>query len=179
MGVIPQTAPPASDLFDPAWWLQTGGSIAKSAAMILGIVIAMMVIIELLKALGWVERAGRAMQAYLAPLGLSGRSGFPLAAGLLFGLAYGAGVIVQAARENQLPGRERFMLCFFLSICHAVVEDTLLFVPLGVNPLILLGIRFSAAVALTALLALSLRRRGVLAPLGGPGAGGSPPGPAD
>lgn len=90
---------------------------------------------------------------FLRPLGMTYRAGVPMAAGLVFGLAYGAGVILDSAREGGLPGRERLLLTAFLVACHAVIEDTLLFVPLGVNPLFLLLFRFAGAVILTGILA--------------------------
>lgn len=44
-------------------------------------------------------------------------------------------------------------MILFLCACHAVVEDTLIFVPLGINVLPLLLIRLVAAVLLTLLIA--------------------------
>jgi hypothetical protein len=41
----------------------------------------------------------------------------------------------------------------FLATCHAVVEDTLIFVVIGGNGWIMLGVRIAIAVGLTALLA--------------------------
>lgn len=45
----------------------------------------------------------------------------------------------------------------FLATCHAVVEDTLIFVVLGGNGWIMLGVRLLLAVGLTALVARMLR----------------------
>jgi hypothetical protein len=46
----------------------------------------------------------------------------------------------------------------FLCACHAVVEDTLIFIPLGINVLPLLGIRLAVAVALTVIIATLWRK---------------------
>jgi hypothetical protein len=64
----------------------------------------------------------------LAVLGLSPASGAPLLAGLFLGIAYGAGILIPAARAGKLSRREVLRLCLFLCTCHAIPEDTLIFV---------------------------------------------------
>jgi hypothetical protein len=64
----------------------------------------------------------------LAALGLSPASGAPLLAGLFLGIAYGAGILIPAARQGRLSRREVLRLCLFLCTCHAIPEDTLIFV---------------------------------------------------
>jgi len=91
----------------------------------------------------------------LAGMGLSPASGAPLMAGLFLGIAYGAGILLPAAREGKLSRGEVFRLCLFLCTCHAIPEDTLLFVLLTAHegPLaalrlftILVAVRLSLAV---------------------------------
>ena len=55
----------------------------------------------------------------------------PLVAGLVFGISYGAGIIIQAAREGTLDYRDIYMINLFLVICHSVFEDTILFAAIG------------------------------------------------
>ena len=55
----------------------------------------------------------------------------------------------------------------FLVTCHAVVEDTVIFIPLGIPVLPLLGIRFLMAVILTVTVAtiwnrIDMRKRKVM-----------------
>jgi len=64
----------------------------------------------------------------LAALGLSPASGAPLLAGLFLGIAYGAGILIPASRAGRLSRREVLRLCLFLCTCHAIPEDTLIFV---------------------------------------------------
>ena len=71
-----------------------------------------------------------------------------MAGGLTFGLAFGAGIIMEQAREQKFTRREITLIILFLSACHAVVEDTLIFVPLSINVLPLLLIRLTVAVVL-------------------------------
>ena len=41
-------------------------------------------------------------------------------------------MIIEQAREQAFSKRDLYVMLLFLSGCHAVVEDTLLFVPLGI-----------------------------------------------
>ena len=125
------------------------GSLIRTVALLIAIIIPLMVIIEALKVTGILEALSRRIEPYMGWLGMSGAAGFPLLAGFVFGLAYGAGVILEAAKENDLTQGDRRLLCVFLVACHAAIEDTVLFIPLGVNPALLLGTRLALALLLT------------------------------
>lgn len=131
--------------------------LVRTVGLLIAIVVPLSVAIELAKASGAFDRSqakvGRGTHAVMHLLGMSDKAALPLAAGFVFGLAYGAGLILQAAEEGELSKRDRFLVVLFLIACHAVIEDTLIFVPLGVNPLFLFAFRFLFAVGLTALAA--------------------------
>ncbi|WP_243638088.1 nucleoside recognition domain-containing protein [Rubrobacter taiwanensis] len=128
------------------------------------IVVPIMLLIQILRDLRFLDWFAARMQPLMSPLGLAPRASVTMASGLIFGLAFGAGVILQQAREQRFTRREITLILVFLATCHAVVEDTLIFVPLGVDVLWLLLIRLAAAVALTALLAALWREPGKLSP---------------
>lgn len=144
-----------------AWrWLVTvatdaARSLSRTLTLVIVIIIPLMVAIEALRANGTLERLSRRIAPYMGWLGMSGKAGFPLLAGIVFGLAYGAGVILEAAKDNELTLVDKRLLCVFLVACHAAIEDTVLFIPLGVNPFLLLGSRFTLALVLTVLVARS------------------------
>lgn len=120
------------------------------------IVIPLMVLMQLARDYRVLERVLGLFSPFARLLGVSRRASLPLVVGLAFGLAYGAGVIVQASREGGLSLKDRFLLVLFLVGCHAVVEDTLVFVAVGANGWVLLLSRLGAAVGLTALAARCL-----------------------
>jgi len=95
---------------------------------------------------GWLEPVFK-------PLGFERPVIMPLLVGLVFGLAYGGGVIMQSAREGKISTRQLFLLCAFLAMCHAVIEDTMLYVMLGANGWWIVGTRFVIGVILTFVLA--------------------------
>ncbi|MBB5324294.1 hypothetical protein HNQ34_001387 [Anoxybacillus tepidamans] len=113
------------------------------------IVIPLMVGIQVLKDLKWLDVFSRWMAPVTKALGMKENTSMTLAAGLLFGLAYGAGVMIQAVKEDGVSKKDVTLAFLFLSACHAVVEDTLLFVPLGIPVWPLLLIRLTTAIILT------------------------------
>ncbi len=68
-----------------------------------------------------------------------GRQGFPCSPGLSLALRTGPASSWRPQGTTGFPRGDRRLLCVFLVACHAAIEDTLLFVPLGVNPFLLLG----------------------------------------
>jgi hypothetical protein len=82
-------------------------------------------------------------------LGISGKGLLPLFTGVIIGLTYGAGVIIHAVHTSGMTKREAFLILLYLSVCHAVIEDTLVFVVIGANGLVLLAARFFLATLFT------------------------------
>ena len=64
---------------------------------------------------------------------------------VVIGLSYGAGVILQSAKEDELSQRDLYLLTYFLVAAHAVFEDTAIFVAVGVNGILLLLTRLLIA----------------------------------
>ncbi|HHD63069.1 MAG TPA: nucleoside recognition protein [Desulfobulbaceae bacterium] len=113
------------------------------------IVVPLMIGMQILDDLRILEKISIKLERIVRFLGISGAGAFPLVVGLVFGLAYGAGMIIHYARQGQLSRRELQLIVIFLSINHSVFEDTLLFVAIGANGLLILFIRFSAAITIT------------------------------
>ncbi len=81
--------------------------------------------------------------------GISSKGLVPLVTGIIIGLTYGAGVIIHSIRSTDIGKREAFLILLYLSVCHAIIEDTLIFVVIGANALVLVVARFFLATALT------------------------------
>ncbi len=124
------------------------------------IIVPVMIFLEMLKETGVLEFLNRRMSPYTRLLGLPGSAVPALSAGLVFGLTFGSGIVIQTAREGRLTRAELTLLCLFLSICHAVIEETVIFLAIGADGLLILAVRLVVAVLLTASLA---RLLGVLA----------------
>lgn len=113
------------------------------------IVIPLMMAIQILKERKWIHAFSKWLAPVTKALGMKENTSLTLAAGLVFGLAYGAGVMIQAVREDGVSKHDLTLAFIFLVSCHAVVEDTLVFVPLGIPVWSLLCIRLATAIVLT------------------------------
>ncbi len=85
----------------------------------------------------------------MSAFGISASGLVPLITGIIIGLTYGAGVIIHSVRSTGMGKKEAFLILLFLSICHAIIEDTLIFVVIGADGLILIAARFFLAIVFT------------------------------
>jgi hypothetical protein len=82
-------------------------------------------------------------------MGITTAGLLPLITGIVIGLTYGAGVIIHSIKDHNIARREAFLILLFLSVCHAIFEDTLIFVIIGANGLVLVIARLVLAFVLT------------------------------
>ena len=68
-------------------------------------------------------------------------SAFSITVGVILGITYGAGILISEYEKNTLSKKDILYIGTFLMICHAIIEDTLLFVIFGANPWIIVGMR--------------------------------------
>ncbi|GHH97527.1 nucleoside recognition domain-containing protein [Neobacillus kokaensis] len=126
------------------------------------IVIPLMIVIQILKDLQWLQKFSKVMAPITRSLGMQENTSTTMAAGLIFGLAYGAGVMIQAVEEDGVSKKDVTLAFIFLVACHAVVEDTLIFVPLGIPVWPLFLIRLGVAIALTLIVGTIWKRTGLI-----------------
>ncbi|PPA70204.1 nucleoside recognition domain-containing protein [Jeotgalibacillus proteolyticus] len=122
------------------------------------IVIPLMVVIQIMRDLKWLELFSKWMAPVTRGLGMKENTSMTLVAGLTIGLAYGAGVMIKAVKEDGVSRKDATLAFIFLVACHAVVEDTLIFIPLGIPILPLFLIRISTAIVLTMVVAYVWKR---------------------
>lgn len=117
------------------------------------IVIPLMVMIQIAKDLKWLDAFSKAVAPVTRFLGMKENTSMTLASGLLIGLAMGSAVMIQAVEEDGVSRRDVTLAFIFLVACHAVIEDTLIFIPLGIPVWPLFLIRIVTAVILTIVVA--------------------------
>ena len=113
------------------------------------IVIPLMVFIQVFKDLQWLQTFSRWLAPVTRVLGMRENTSLALVSGLVFGLAFGSGVLLQSIKEDGVSRKDATIVFIFLVACHAVIEDTLIFVPLGIPVLPLFLIRVITAFVLT------------------------------
>ncbi len=112
-----------------AWALDTATLLIK----VLGIIMFIMIMLEISRSLGWIDRLLNIFRPVMRILGLSNRATMMFIAGIIFGLLYGGAVIVEEGKKGALTKEEVEHLHISLGINHAMVEDPALFAMLGVN----------------------------------------------
>jgi hypothetical protein len=113
------------------------------------IVIPLMIVMQFLREKGWLTTFSNKFAPFTRILGMKRNTSMTLVAGLTIGLAYGAGLMIQAVKEDGVSKKDMHLALIFLVACHAVVEDTLVFIPLGIPVWPLLVIRLVTAIILT------------------------------
>jgi hypothetical protein len=122
----------------------------RSVLLVGAIAVPIVFLLELARGAGMLARLRRPLAPVVRALGIDERGTEALLAGLFFGLVYGAGVIVSRIEEEGLPREQVDRICIALVLCHAIVEDTLLFAPTGAAlwPVVLVRVGVAAAALL-------------------------------
>ena len=123
--------------------------------------IGVMTLIEAMKEFNLIDVFVKLFAPVLRMMGLHRRAGVLWLTGVLFGLAYGGAVIVEESANLGLSPEELEKLQLSIGINHSMIEDPLLFLPLGVNPFWLWVPRLAAAVATVYLISVwfNVKRR--------------------
>lgn len=85
-------------------------------------------------------------------IGIKSNASITMIVGLVLGIAYGAGILIKNAISGNMTQKEIILTSIFLSVCHAVFEDTLLFVAVGANGIVIIGVRIILAFIIILLL---------------------------
>ena len=86
-------------------------------------------------------------------------SAFSITVGVILGITYGAGLLISEYEKGTLSKKEILFIGTFLMICHAIIEDTLLFVIFGSNPWITVGLRLIFAFVFSVLMVRIFHRK--------------------
>jgi len=111
------------------WALATG----YLALKILMIVMTIMIVLSWMRQFDLIPVLLRWLRPVLALMGLGPRVGMLWLSAVLFGIAYGAAVIVEEARSGEFAPHDLERLHISIGINHSMVEDPVLFLPLGIG----------------------------------------------
>lgn len=138
----------ATMVFWPAVWDWAEAMVWLSLKILL-IITVLMIVMECLKQYHLIDKLVRVIEPFLGMLGLDRQVGILWITAAVFGITYGGAVIMEEARERQLPAVQLKPLHVSIGINHAMVEDPSLFLPLGIHPLWLWVPRLITAVVFT------------------------------
>lgn len=114
---------------------------------ILIIIMTVMIALECLKSLGWMEYLLNFSQPIMKILGLSHRTALLWVTAVVFGLMYGGAVIIEEAKKGALTKEELERLHISIGTNHSMVEEPALWLALGLNGFWLWVPRLLTAVA--------------------------------
>lgn len=156
---------------DGGLWAWTQSTVL-SLAMTFAILVALLVLLDGLERTGVTRRITRALTPLLRFSGLDARAAPVTTVGVLLGLTYGGALIIEESGKQRFDSRTRFLALAWLSLSHALIEDTVLLLALGANVWIVLVGRVAVTLVLIAALARLLGEPGPKAPVAGlPAAG--------
>lgn len=97
------------------------------------IVMALMIALCLMKAFDIIPFLVKILKPFLKIMGLDERVGLLWLTAVVFGIAYGAAVIVEESKEGNFSAEELERLHISIGINHSMVEDPTLFASLGLS----------------------------------------------
>jgi hypothetical protein len=105
------------------------------SAKIILIVTGLMFLQKILEYYGVMKVLSVAMVPVIKPMGLSEKTSFQWIVANIVGLTYGSAIMFEQVESGNLPLKDADMLNNHIAISHSLLEDTLLFVAIGVPAL--------------------------------------------
>jgi hypothetical protein len=97
------------------------------------VLFSLLTLMRFLQAIGFTGLMGRFLRPILLLMGISSRSASIAVFGLLAGITFGSGLLLAEVRKEGLPARDVVLVLAFLSLCHGIIEDTLLMLLIGAD----------------------------------------------
>lgn len=134
------------------------GSLKLSLKLIL-IIVPLMVAYEFLENSKLFKKILEFLYIFIKPLGFSKQASVSMLTGIFLGITYGSGILIAQSEKKRLENIDIILTAVFLSMCHAVIEDTLVFVAIGGNGFYMLGTRIVIAFIVTYLFYSYLKKK--------------------
>ena len=138
----------------PVWLVNS----LKSLGMLFVAVYVMVFIVETLNRLKFTNLLEFILSPVFKLIGIGKNAININVIGLLLGLAYGGAYFVEESKKGRISHRDIYLSMAFMSLCHALVEDTLLMVVIGGDAVVLIVFRLAVSLGLIWLLSLVINR---------------------
>ncbi|MFA7437320.1 nucleoside recognition domain-containing protein [Castellaniella sp.] len=126
---------------------------AESMVLVFVVIVALVLLLDVLERFGITRQITRLLTPVLRLSGLEERAAPLTTVGVLLGLAYGGALIIEAADRENFSPRTRLLALSWLSLCHALIEDTVLILAIGADIWVVLVFRTLATLGILALMA--------------------------
>ncbi len=119
--------PPSRNVSWPMWIMGE----CKNVLYIFLIIIVLLLVMKFLRYIGLTQLLTRLLAPILSALGI-GRNAAPITIiGMLMGITYGGGLIIQETRSGSMSNRDIFFSLTLMGLTHSLIEDTLLMMAIG------------------------------------------------
>ena len=115
--------------------------------------------INILKALGVWSFIINIMKIPLSYLGMSEKVANIILIGLTLGISFGGGFLIEESKKNNISKKDILLSLSFLSLCHSIIEDTILILLLGSHISGILFFRFIYTVIIILLMKILLETK--------------------
>jgi len=126
----------------------------KIIITVLLILLPLMIIFEILVYTKTLEKLAKKLSFISKWFEISDKASFPLITGYLIGLVYGAGVLYRYEEEKLITKQEFNKVASSLCLCHAIIEDNLIFAVVGASFFVLFFVRLFLGIFLIKFLIL-------------------------
>ena len=137
--------PLMGSFFFPVNWslliTDVGLGCIKISALIVAILVPLMIVTEMIRDSRLFDKLAFFLKPSLKFFSLPDEAAFPLMGGFLLGITYGSGLILPFTRDHSVSKKDTMIIFIFLSLCHGMIEDTLIFIAIGANGVYLVAIR--------------------------------------
>jgi len=112
-------------------WLPWAWEQVQSLALIFVIILALMTLLRILEAVGFIRLLKKLLSPLLNMLGM-GKEAAPITIiGMTLGLVLGGGLVIQEARSGKMKPQEIFFSLSLMCIFHSLIEDTAVVMLMG------------------------------------------------
>ena len=115
--------------------------------------------INVLKAIGVWSFIIHIMKIPLSYLGMSEKVANIILIGLTLGISFGGGFLIEESKKNNISKKDILLSLSFLSLCHSIIEDTILILLLGSHISGILFFRFIYTVIIILLMKILLETK--------------------
>ena len=108
-----------------------GLSQAKNFYKVFLIILSLLVVMEIFERLGLVKLINKLIKPLLKLMGISEKASYINIIALALGISYGGAMLIEETKNGDLDSNDVFYSIVFVSLCHALVEDSLLMMVIG------------------------------------------------
>ena len=95
------------------------------------IIFSIITTINILKFIGFWQIIIKILKVPLSYLGMSEKVANIILIGLTLGISFGGGFLIEESKKNDISKKDILLSLSFLSLCHSIIEDTILILLLG------------------------------------------------